>query len=82
MKIYTIIIITILFLSGCISLHNKERNIKSNYVSTKQFYIKKESIPLGCFYCLSVSNRISKNEYRLLQLPIQECYELEINKKE
>ena len=69
-----IFFIIFLLLFGCI---HSQRPTRLSYIPKRVYYVKKEFIPLGCSYCLSVPNRINKNEYRLLQLPIQECYKLE-----
>lgn len=66
-----IILLSLLLLCGCSTIQNKE--VKP-YRGVKQHYVKKEFIPLGCFYCFSIPNKVSKQEYRILQLPIQNCY--------
>jgi len=66
------LLVMVLFLCGCSTMQNiKTRDRESEY------YIKKEFIPLGCSYCLEMKDRISKWEYRIMSLQIQNCYKEE-----
>ena len=60
--------VSLILLFGCTL---SQKTVKISHFPITQYYVKKEFLPLGAYYCFEVPNRVSKREFRLMQSQFQ-----------